>query len=56
MGGVWEYKRSLQTKDPQEALSLFPQALAEANAAFELARKVKDGQAQPLESYLRMCT
>jgi hypothetical protein len=39
MGGAWEYKRSLQTKDPQEALSRFPQALAEANAALELARR-----------------
>lgn len=46
MGGGWEYKRSLKTKDPKEALSRFPQALAEANAAFELARKAKDGQVQ----------
>lgn len=43
MGGGWEYKRSLQTKDPQEALGRFPQALAEANAVFELARKAKEG-------------
>ena len=46
MGGGWEYKRSLQTKDPKEALSRFPQALAEANAVFELARKAKEGAVQ----------
>ena len=46
MGGGWEYKRSLQTKDPKEALSRFPQALAEANAVFELARKAKEGSVQ----------
>lgn len=44
MGG-WEYKRSLQTKDPAEALSRFPEALAACNAAFELAKKAVAGHA-----------
>ncbi|WP_286996767.1 DUF6538 domain-containing protein [Comamonas sp. UBA7840] len=44
--GCGMYKRSLRTTDPNEALRRFPDALAEANAAFELARKAKEGCAQ----------
>ncbi len=44
--GVSEYKRSLNTKDPEEALRLFPDALAESNAAFALARKALEGHVE----------
>lgn len=44
--GCGMYKRSLRTTDPNEALRRFPDAMAEANAAFELARKAKEGCAQ----------
>lgn len=44
--GCSEYKRSLETKDPEEALSRFPDALAESNAAFALARKAQEGHVE----------
>lgn len=41
--GCREYKRSLETKDAEEAKRRFPAALAESNAAFEVARKARAG-------------
>lgn len=41
--GCSEYKRSLDTKDPEEAKRRFPAALAESNVAFEVARKAQAG-------------
>jgi len=41
--GCSEYKRSLDTKDSEEALRRFPAALAESNTAFALAKQAQAG-------------